>query len=879
MPQLDLAISTHKAKAGAAAFAGASNSVVANAGKMDLAIAGVDTKSKLLSSSMMVMAKAAAGLFVFSKVSKYIAGTVKEFSALEAQMAQVSTMLTEQTMHLLPGMTDAVRDMSVEFGEGTETLNKGLYDILSASIDASKALDVLEVSAMAAKGGITGTGTAADVLTTVLNSYGLEADKALWVSDILFATVAGGKTTFNELAQSVGQVAAVASIANLSFEEVGAALATMTRAGLQTTLAVTALKGVVNTFLSPTDDAIKVAAEFGLELNSTTLKTIGLVGVMEKLKDVRAEDVSSIFSNIRAFTGMATLLQQVDGYQNDLINTTNASGRTQTAYRKNTKTLIQTTAEYTQSTKDLAVELGESLSPMANLALKSLTALNIALKDTISGLGPDKLGASLALLEVKRLEGAARSMERYAKFYNSIGMFGTADGQTERARLLREEAKVYNDVTMELLGYKKAADGTWMDKEKQEAQRKFRESVAKLVPITEETTDKTKEFNDELERLKSLQEEVFVSDYDVVAAQSALDNERDSIDGLIDSIKELKLQQDLMGKTPEQQQVIRREVALETMVGGIGSDNPELNKLINQYRELSIELAEASAEERKLAEDKRDAVTSWDNTSKAIEREQKAKVKAIGQVADLSNELKVEKSLLGLVDDERERAIRLIRFEAAAKEAYGDGSDAVVEAYRKELEELGKLQELLPYAQRIGDGFAEAIETPFEALIDNTIDLGESLKKTMNNILKDIYMMMVRQQITQPLTTGLTQSFMQSARGNVFGNGNITAMGRGAIISEKTTIPMSMMGENGDEAVLPLGRDGHGDLGVKIAGSSGGSGSIVNVPPSVIINNNTGQEMQSSQPEFDGEQWVIDISVKNISERGDMFNAIAGMDK
>jgi TP901 family phage tail tape measure protein len=114
--------------------------------------------------------------------------------------------------------------MSIQFGEGTGTLAKGLYDILSASIPAEKALYVLSVSAKAARAGLTDTGVAADAITTILNAYGLSAEKAGDVSDWLFSVVKKGKLTFAELAPSIGMVATTASSAGVDLNELGAAL-------------------------------------------------------------------------------------------------------------------------------------------------------------------------------------------------------------------------------------------------------------------------------------------------------------------------------------------------------------------------------------------------------------------------------------------------------------------------------------------------------------------------------------------------------------------------------------------------------------------------------------------------------------------------------
>ena len=133
--------------------------------------------------SKLLAASAAAG-------SLFLLGG-REYATFEEQMARVATMLDDPAAHL-EHFTQRIGEMSEEFGESTETLAGGLYDILSASVPAEQALDVLEVSARAAKAGITSTAIAADAITTILNAYGLSADKAGAVSDWLFTIVRRG---------------------------------------------------------------------------------------------------------------------------------------------------------------------------------------------------------------------------------------------------------------------------------------------------------------------------------------------------------------------------------------------------------------------------------------------------------------------------------------------------------------------------------------------------------------------------------------------------------------------------------------------------------------------------------------------------------------
>ncbi|GAG95650.1 unnamed protein product, partial [marine sediment metagenome] len=210
----------------------------------------------------------------------------------ETQLANVSTMLDESAMRILPEYRKGLQALSVEFGESTQTLSKGLYDILSASIPPAEALGVLEVSAKAAAAGITDTGVAADAITTILNSYGMSADQAGMVSDKLFAIVKEGKTTFAELAPSIGKVAATASMAGLSFDDLGA-----TRGGNEFNLnrvtrniEIDGLKGAVKGLKRITEVNPQITANLiELTVENLVLAIAGAKATVTPTTDVLAE--------------------------------------------------------------------------------------------------------------------------------------------------------------------------------------------------------------------------------------------------------------------------------------------------------------------------------------------------------------------------------------------------------------------------------------------------------------------------------------------------------------------------------------------------------------------------------------------------------------
>lgn len=288
---------------------------------------------------------------------------IKNAAGFEASLADVSTMLDEGAMKLLPGYASELKTLAVDFGEGTSTLSKGLYDILSASIDPTKALDVLAVSAKAASAGVTDTGTAADAITTILNSFGMEADNAATVSDKLFQIVKAGKLTFPELASSIGRVASTAAMSGLSFDELGAAVATLTRAGISSEQSMTAVNGIIQAFLKPTTEAVTAAGKFGIELTSNTLKTEGLSGVMAKLKDATAEELAQIFPTIEGLKGMSAALGDAEGFTANYNSMLESAGATQDAFGKQSETLNFKMNQMKEGLGLIGTTIGEVLIP------------------------------------------------------------------------------------------------------------------------------------------------------------------------------------------------------------------------------------------------------------------------------------------------------------------------------------------------------------------------------------------------------------------------------------------------------------------------------------------------------------------------------------
>jgi len=314
-------------------------------------------------------AAAAGGLLAIGTAAHKAVST---FASFETALANVHTMLDEQTERFLPRYRTALLDMSEEFGESAASLAGGLYQILSAGVDAGQALDVLRASAIAARAGLSDTKTAADVLTTILNAYGMTADNATRISDILFQTVKLGKTTFGELAGALSRVTSTAAAAGVPFEEVAAALAVLTRAGIKTDEAVTALNMALQAMIKPTEEAEEWAQKLGIGMSAAQLKAEGLAGFMRRLaaSDIGVEAIAKLFPTVRGLKAILTLKSAAADFGQFVQKMYSSTGAAQEAFHKQTKTFAFTWSQLVQTGKRFLIEIAEPLIPV----LKELAA-------------------------------------------------------------------------------------------------------------------------------------------------------------------------------------------------------------------------------------------------------------------------------------------------------------------------------------------------------------------------------------------------------------------------------------------------------------------------------------------------------------------------
>lgn len=213
------------------------------------------------------------------------AGTaaVKLAMDFEDSMAKVSS-IADTTKVPIGDLKKGVMELSSETGESATSLNEALYEAISASVDTADAVDFLHTATMAAVGGFTDNATAVNGLTTVLNSYGMETKEAEKIANQMLITQNLGKTTFGELAASMGQVTPVAASLGVATEELFSSLAVTTAQGLGTSESITALKAAMSNIIKPTTEAAEAAEALGIDFSVSALQSKGWIGFLQDLR-------------------------------------------------------------------------------------------------------------------------------------------------------------------------------------------------------------------------------------------------------------------------------------------------------------------------------------------------------------------------------------------------------------------------------------------------------------------------------------------------------------------------------------------------------------------------------------------------------------------
>ena len=306
------------------------------------------------------------------------AASAKMAMDFEDSMAKVST-IADATEVPMDEMQKAILNLSNQTGISSEEIAQNIYDSISAGQKTGDAVNFVSNSTKLAKAGFADAGAALDVLTTIMNAYGLKASEVTNVSDMLIQTQNLGKTTVADLASSMGKVIPTANAYGVSLDELCAGYAIMTANGVATAESTTYMNGMLNELgKSGTTVSETLKEKTGKTFKELMDSGMSLSDVLKIISDAATENNKSFgdmwSSSEAGKAGMILLGDSAENFNGILEQMQNSAGATNTAFEKldtNSTKIKKATNELKNDAIDLGTTLMEELAPIIeNIAEK-----------------------------------------------------------------------------------------------------------------------------------------------------------------------------------------------------------------------------------------------------------------------------------------------------------------------------------------------------------------------------------------------------------------------------------------------------------------------------------------------------------------------------
>lgn len=295
----------------------------------------------------------------------------------ESSMAKVST-IADTTQVPMKDMEKSILGLSKQTGISASEIANNVYDAISAGQKTGDAVNFVSNATKLAKAGFAESGQTLDVLTTIMNSYGLEAKEVTNVSDILINTQNVGKTTVAELSASMGKVIPTAKSVNVNLQQLASGYALMTSKGIATAESTTYMNSMFNEMGksgTKASDTIKKLTGKSFQDLMKDGKSVGdVLALMDQHAKKNNMSLADMFGSAEA--GKAALVLSENAgkdFNSTLKQMGNVTGATEEAFNKMNNTTENKLKVALNNLKIAGIQLGTTLLPVVTKLAEGFT--------------------------------------------------------------------------------------------------------------------------------------------------------------------------------------------------------------------------------------------------------------------------------------------------------------------------------------------------------------------------------------------------------------------------------------------------------------------------------------------------------------------------
>lgn len=271
-------------------------------------------------------------------------------------------------------IAEEVMQNAAAFGDTQGQVDAYYQAVSSGAKNAEQAQATLSAANRLAIVDNSDVATSLDGITNALNAYGMSQDHANEVAGIFFTAVKDGKTTVDEISNSIGRVAPTALQLGVEMDELAAAFGAATKQGIAQTETVSGLKAAFANVLKPTKDAQKEAKKLGIDFSKANLKKKGLQGFLAEISQARVKkgkdkgrtaDIEKLFGSVEAFNTISALTaNNMEEFNAVLADTATGGEDFAKAFGKANETTAQQLARAEAKFDKLKITLSDSLIPV-----------------------------------------------------------------------------------------------------------------------------------------------------------------------------------------------------------------------------------------------------------------------------------------------------------------------------------------------------------------------------------------------------------------------------------------------------------------------------------------------------------------------------------
>lgn len=351
-------------------------------GDLDKLVTSADRTSKSMAGMRNVIRTVVAALGGFT-VLRGVQSSIRIIAEFGQSMAEVQA-ITRASAGEMVEMTAKARELGATT-EFTASQAASAFKFLGmAGFEASEAIaaipDVLNLATAAQMD----LGRAADISSNIMSAFGIQADNAARVTDVLAAASSRANTDVEQVGRAMAFVGPVASAMGVDIGDAAAAVGALSDAGIQGGAAGTGLRRVLSSLVGPTGAARTALESYGLTLEQVNPTTNSLVDIVNRLKDsgLSAADAFEIFGDRGAPAILALIennakLAELSGVLSDV------EGETERMADTMRDTLLGDFKTLQSATQELALLMGDRLEPAMRSIVQAATSVARAIGENI----------------------------------------------------------------------------------------------------------------------------------------------------------------------------------------------------------------------------------------------------------------------------------------------------------------------------------------------------------------------------------------------------------------------------------------------------------------------------------------------------------------